>query len=151
LNLKKDETIIDISYRLQTNYEHHCLWLIDEKMQIWRCVNELNPNSVNWTLTKITMLDNQFPKQFLQPAMTFDDYFEASSMFSLDGFKSFGPDFKRQSKFLLAYNSTSTKTIIISQPRIEEKGTYLTIPEVEERNNKNLDLQLRERFNITSE
>mmetsp|Transcript_26612 Transcript_26612/g.40618 ORF Transcript_26612/g.40618 Transcript_26612/m.40618 type:complete len:121 (+) Transcript_26612:366-728(+) len=120
-------------------------------MQIWRCVNELNPNSVNWTLTKITMLDNQFPKQFLQPAMTFDDYFEASSMFSLDGFKSFGPDFKRQSKFLLAYNSTSTKTIIISQPRIEEKGTYLTIPEVEERNNKNLDLQLRERFNITSE
>jgi hypothetical protein len=80
LNLKKDETIIDFAYTIQDNRKNHCIWMMDEKLQLWKCLNELNPNSCNWTLVKITMFDNLHYKKFFTPAMTYDDYYMTTSL-----------------------------------------------------------------------
>ena len=74
LNLKKDETIIDFSYCKSENLKNHCVWMMDQKLQIWKCSNELNPNSCNWILTKICMFEDLYYKKFLQPAMTYQNF-----------------------------------------------------------------------------
>jgi len=57
LNFRKEETIIDVAYSVDEKEVNHCLWLLDEQYQVWKCVNEFNPNKFNWTLNKISMHD----------------------------------------------------------------------------------------------
>lgn len=87
LNLKKDEAIIDFAYCVSDNGKNQCIWMMDEKLQIWKCTNELNPNSCNWTLVKITMFDTLPYKKFLRPAMTYDDYYLTTSLNHLRPFR----------------------------------------------------------------
>ena len=37
LNMKRDESIIDYAYCVQSNFKNHCVWLMDERLQIWKC------------------------------------------------------------------------------------------------------------------
>ena len=73
--MKKDETIIDFAYCISDSQRNHCIWMLDEKFQVWKCTNEVNPSSCNWTLTKTTIFDTLIQKKFLQPAMTYDDFY----------------------------------------------------------------------------
>ena len=58
LNLKRDESLVDIMYCVSVDRKYQCIWMLDEKNQVWKCTNELNPNSCNWTLTKIQIFDD---------------------------------------------------------------------------------------------
>ena len=49
-----DESILDFSYCVSDDKLNQTIWLLDEKMQIWKCNNEMNPNSTNWHLKKVT-------------------------------------------------------------------------------------------------
>jgi hypothetical protein len=50
LNIKRDDTIIDFSYCKSLDNKNHCIWMLDNKLQVWKCSNELNPNQFNWEL-----------------------------------------------------------------------------------------------------
>jgi hypothetical protein len=53
LNLQHNETIIDFCYCISDHRRDHCIWMLDEKNQVWKCQNEMNINSTNWNLTKV--------------------------------------------------------------------------------------------------
>lgn len=112
LNLKKDEVIIDFSYCISDNYQNHCVWMLDEKLQVWKCTNELNPNSCQWTLVKVTMFDLLYFKKFLQPAMTYQDFYLISMLNKLQCYKNLKLE-ESSYEFLSAFNGTSTKAVIL--------------------------------------
>ena len=87
LNLKKDETIIDVAYCVQSNQKNHCLWLLDEKLQVWKCSNELNATSINYSLTKITMFEPSEFRRFFKPATTYDSYSDTSVLNNIKAFR----------------------------------------------------------------
>ena len=118
LNLKKDESIIDIAYCIHEDNKLHCLWLIDEKLQVWKCSNELNPISCNWTLIKVSMFNNLFYRRFLQPAMTYQDFFVTSSLNGIDCFRDIDLEDLNQVEFMFSFNQSSTKSILVKQPNI---------------------------------
>jgi len=127
LNLKKDESIIEYSYCVSDNGKNHCIWMIDEKLQVWKCSNELNPNSCNWTLAKITMFESLFYKKFLMPSMTYDDFFMSTILNKLRCFQKIIQNGESH-EFFFIYNGTSTKTIIVKQPAISYTGSdYLEV------------------------
>lgn len=121
LNLKRDESILEYSYSISSNFKNQCIWLLDEKQQVWKCQNELNPNSGNWSVQKITMFDTNISKKFLDPAMKFDDYHMTTSLNKLKCFQEIGLDDSRPMEFLFAYNGTSTRSIIVKQPLIKKE------------------------------
>ena len=87
--------------------------MMDEKLQIWKCTNELSPNSCNWSLIKITMYDNLFYKKFLVPANTYEDYYMTTSLNKLKCFKKIGLKNKIPQDFLFAYNGSSTRAAVV--------------------------------------
>jgi len=119
LNLKKDETIIDVAYCVESEQQNHCLWLMDEKLQVWKCTNELNPNSSNWSLIKITAFDTLYFKKFLKPAMTYEDYFVTTSLSDISSCHLVTPSDYRQKELLYSFNESSTKCVILKQPNLE--------------------------------
>jgi len=98
--------------------KNHCIWILDERLQVWKCSNEINPTSTNWTLTKITVFDNLYFKRFLKPAMTYDDFFVTTSLNGIRCLKQIGFDNFKQREFLFAFNKSSTKGVIVKQPLI---------------------------------
>ena len=92
LNLQKDEPIIEVSYCLDEGLKRHCLWIMDEKYQVWKCSNELSPTSTNWSLSLHTSLDNRIYKRFLRPAMTYDQFYDISTLFDLQALKELSYD-----------------------------------------------------------
>jgi hypothetical protein len=64
--------------------------MLDEKLQVWKCSNELNPYSCNWTMTKITMFNNLVYKKFMVPSMSYDDYSMTSNFNRLECFSKIG-------------------------------------------------------------
>ena len=89
---------------------------MDEKLQLWKCLNELNPNSCNWTLVKITLFDNLHYKKFFTPAMTYEDYYMTTSLNKLKCFQAVNnqhlesEDVKHE--FLFGYNLTTTRCTV---------------------------------------
>ena len=86
--------------------------MLDEKLQIWKCTNELNPNSCQWTLAKVTMFDQLIFKKFMQPAMTYQDYYMTSSLKRLQCYRNLELE-EPGYEYLCAFNGTATKTVII--------------------------------------
>jgi len=113
LNLKKDEAIIDFCYCISDDFQNQCIWMMDEKLQVWRCTNELNPNSCNWTTVKVTMFDSLYYKKFFKPSMTFSDFHTTSTLNSLDAFKALGLESGQKHEFIFAYNGTVTKVFVV--------------------------------------
>jgi len=107
-----------VTYCVQESLKNHCLWLLDEKLQVWKCTNELNPNSCNWTLRKITMLDNLKFRRFLQPAMTFEDFYDTTSLNGIECLGSIAEKNAKQNEVLYAFNGTTLKCLVVKQPVI---------------------------------
>lgn len=128
MNLKKDETIIDFSYRVSDDKLNQAIWFLDDKLQIWKCVNELNPNSSNWTLIKVTMFDYLPYRQFIQPSMTYDEFYISSIMNKLCCFKKMMPDDQDNFDFIFRYNMSSTRLLLVMQPFIESEMKLLNSP-----------------------
>lgn len=84
LDLKQDEIIQDSVYCVSDNEKDHCFWLIDSKQQVWKCFNEMEVNSNNWSLINITILSGLHTFQkFMVPAMTYSDYYLISYLNSI--------------------------------------------------------------------
>jgi len=40
LNLTQEERIIDSFYCVSLTGEYHCIWILDQKLQVWKCTGE---------------------------------------------------------------------------------------------------------------
>ena len=87
LNLKKDEQILDYKYSISQNGHNHCIWLLDQKMQVWKCSNERNPNQATWTLNRVAVYTHLTFKSFFNQATTYEDFFMTCSLSKLKCFK----------------------------------------------------------------
>ena len=93
---------------------------MDEKLQIWKCYNELVSNSCDWTLTKITnTFDNLYQKRFLHVCMSYEDFFVTTNLQGMKCLQSLQLEESRQQEFLFAFNETSQKCIIIKQQSLK--------------------------------
>ena len=107
-------------YCVQESNKNHCLWLMDEKLQIWKCYNELISNSCDWTLTKVTnTFDNLYHKRFLKVSMNYDDYFVTTSLSGMKCLHSLALEEVKQHEFLFAFNETSQKCVIVKQQTLK--------------------------------
>jgi len=86
LNLQPNESIVDFQYCISQSSKNHCVWMLDEKNQVWKCQNEMNVNSINWSLTKVEMFDHLFYNKFFSPGMTFDQFQMMSVLNKLECF-----------------------------------------------------------------
>lgn len=121
LDLKHDEVIVDKSYQISENGKNHCFWLMDSKQQVWKCSNEREANSSNWTLIKITILSGLHTFQrFMQPAMTYYDYYLISYLNGIEVVRDITTKVHKNTSSLFAYNRTSTKLVMVIQPFFEE-------------------------------
>lgn len=121
LKSKKDETIVDFCYRISNDGKQHCIWMLDEKYQVWKCTSELNPNSYNWTSVKVAVPDHLVFMSFLQPAMTFDDYHFSMSLNKLKCFRNWTSDNSRRQNHQFVYNYTATKIGNLRQPQFRSR------------------------------
>lgn len=117
-------------------------------------MNELNPNSCNWTLAKITMFESLFYKKFLVPAMTYDDFYMTTILNKLRCFQKIIQNGESHEYFFI-YNGTSTKTIIVKQPAISYTGSdYLEVKdnqELEDNTIMTIDRCVEDKLNMTRE
>ena len=120
LNLKNDESIIDQKYCASTDNLHHCFWLIDQKYQVWKCYSDRNPNECNWTLIKVSILDNLVLNSFLEPAMTYEDFYMTQCLKDIQSFKQLTKADK-QKEYLIAFNGTATKLMLVKQAQTDYK------------------------------
>lgn len=140
LKSKKDETIVDFSYCLSDDGKQHCVWMLDEKCQVWKCSSELNPNSCNWTSTKVAMADHLLFWSFLKPAMTFDDYFFSTGLNKLRCFRSWVDSESHKYTHQAIFNFTATRVGILKQPRLSQSSredprrTKLTLEQALQKN-----------------
>ena len=126
LHLKRDESIVDVSYCLSNNLKLQCFWLLDTKNQIWKCTNENDPNSYNWSLQKVQILNTLLFRRFMQPAMTFDRYLDTSSLFELDCLKELLLDNEVKIQVLFAFNQSCTSAVMVKQPWTQQTNDYDT-------------------------
>lgn len=147
LGFKKDESIIDFCYCVSENFRNQCIWMLDEKLQVWKCSNELNPSSCNWTLVKQYSYDNLFYKKFLTPAMTYDDFYMSTTLNRMRCYKNLGLENGANHKYVQTFNAMSTKTILAKQPKISS-GEFVeeNIP-----NNLSIEESLKKRLGLTGE
>lgn len=119
LNLRKDENIIDFSYQISTDGQYHCIWILDEKLQIWKCSSEHDANQTNWTMVKVISFNDLQFKKFFKPAMTYTDYYMTSFIDDMKCIKNhYTKDYAgRQATgymdFQFAFNGSATKCIIV--------------------------------------
>ena len=97
--------------------------MLDEKNQVWKCQNEMNINSVNWNLTKVEIFDKLFYKKFFTPSMTFHNFYTMSSLNKLKPLANLNSkDVDGQNEYIVAFNGTTTRSIIVKQPLCENIG-----------------------------
>lgn len=118
LNLKKDEQILDYKYSISQNGHNHCIWLLDQKMQVWKCSNERNPNQATWTLNRVAVYTHLTFKSFFNQATTYEDFFMTCSLSKLKCFKDANIHEHKIINFQVYFNATATKSLVIQQPRI---------------------------------
>jgi hypothetical protein len=113
---------------------------MDEKLQIWKCQNEMNPASTNWILSKYQTFENLYYRRFLRPAMTYENFYMQTVLNKLKAIsKVIEIEGDNAKHMLIAYNGTTTKAIMVNQPNFmsEEKGKVLD-NESEARSSHNL-------------
>lgn len=83
----------------------------------------MNINSVNWNLTKVEMFDHLFYKKFFTPSMTFHNFQTMTSLNKLKPLADLNSkDIEGQNEYIVAFNETTTRSIIVKQPLCENIG-----------------------------
>ena len=111
---------MDMSYQISNDGKYHCFWLIDTKLQIWKCFTERNPNLSNWTLSKLQICYGLHYKKFLAPAMSYDEYSLTSDLNSIGIFSKSKVSKYKNMQYLITYNSSSTKGVFVQQPDLRD-------------------------------
>ena len=90
---------------------------MDEKLQIGKCQNEMNPTSTNWILSKYSSYENLYYRRFLRPAMTYEDFYMQTILNKLKAMgKVIEQEGEESKHMMIAYNGTTTKAIMVNQP-----------------------------------
>ena len=116
LNLQ-NRNIIDYKYCTSTDCLNHCIWIIDQEYNVWKCYSERNLKESNWNLQKINILNRQSLNQFLQPAMTYDNYFMLFDLKGIHSLASLLKNDKQNKEYLFTFNQSDTKIIVVKQPK----------------------------------
>mmetsp|Transcript_80 Transcript_80/g.61 ORF Transcript_80/g.61 Transcript_80/m.61 type:complete len:156 (+) Transcript_80:74-541(+) len=149
--MKHDQRIVDIGYCLNESLTNHCLWLLDQKMQVWKCTNELSPTSGSWNLRFITQLDNLRFKCFLKEALAYEQFFELSEVFHLQCLDELDYEKSLNHEYVYALNDIATKIVIVKQPRLLNRETQMDTEEDEyqfDSSQDSTDFNLQKKYNV---
>jgi hypothetical protein len=72
----------------------------------------MNVSECNWTLIKVSILDNLLLNTFLKPAITYDDFYMTQSLANIRCFKHLLKK-DTQTEYLLEFNGTITKLLLV--------------------------------------
>ena len=118
----------------------------------------MNTLESNWTLTKVSILDNLILNTFLKPAITYEDFYMTQSLADIKCFKKL---MRKENKceYILQFNGTITKLMLVQQqktiytkPQITtEDSPYLNkTPMISESPNKDVMLKMHRKSKIKS-
>lgn len=118
----------------------------------------MNTLESNWTLTKVSILDNLILNTFLKPAITYEDFYMTQSLANIKCFKKL---MRKENKceYILQFNGTITKSMLVQQqksictkPQIttEDSPCLNKTPMVSESPNKDVMLKMHKKSRIKS-
>lgn len=90
------------------------------------------------------MFDQLQFKKFMQPAMTYQDYYMTSSLKKLQCYRNLGLD-EPGYEFQCAFNGTATKTVIIKQPLF--MASHFLVESLQD--NRTVEFELENKFSIS--